>query len=73
MNLVIGAMMVQPCTPSFFDARDAILLTDINYYGGIHFCEIWMAFAKRGLGVDANRETYENGYSVGNFCKTSKL
>jgi extracellular elastinolytic metalloproteinase len=52
MNLIIGAMMVQPCNPTFFQARDAILLlTDLNYYGGKHTCEIILGFAKRGLGT----------------------
>lgn len=61
--------MVQPCNPTFFQARDAILLTDLNYYGGKHICEIILGFAKRGLGINADPNLYENGYEIGQFCK----
>jgi hypothetical protein len=72
LNLVLGAMMLQPCNPTFFAARDAIVQADLNYYGGAHLCDIWTGFAKRGFGVDASSSTYENRYSVGDFCKKSR-
>lgn len=34
-------------------ARDAILDADTALTGGANACEIWTAFAKRGLGEDA--------------------
>lgn len=34
-------------------ARDAILDADIALTGGDNQCEIWDAFAKRGLGANA--------------------
>ncbi|KAG1744942.1 Fungalysin metallopeptidase-domain-containing protein [Suillus paluster] len=53
VQLVLNGMKLQPCSPSFFDARDAIVQADQVLTGGENFCEIWGGFAKRGLGVDA--------------------
>jgi hypothetical protein len=49
-------MKLQPCRPSFFNARDAILQADQVLTGGENFCDIWQAFATRGLGIDAKVE-----------------
>jgi extracellular elastinolytic metalloproteinase len=57
MLLVIEAMKLQPCSPGFTDARDAILLADEVLYGGENQCLIWKAFAKRGLGYSAIQGT----------------
>lgn len=43
----------QPCNPNFVQARDAILDADTALTGGENQCEIWTAFAKRGLGAGA--------------------
>ena len=72
MNLVIGGMMLQPCNPSFFAARDAVVQADINYYGGAHLCQIWTGFAKRGLGVNADPVNFANDYSEGDYCKKGR-
>lgn len=53
LQLVINGMKMQPCDPSFFDARDAIIDADKVLTGGENFCDIWQGFAGRGLGVDA--------------------
>lgn len=53
-RLVINGMKLQPCQPSFFDARDAIILADEQLTGGENFCTIWKAFSSRGLGTDAS-------------------
>jgi len=50
---VVDGMKLQPCRPSFLDARDAILLADEVNYDGQHVCEWWQAFAKRGMGEGA--------------------
>jgi PKD repeat protein len=55
LKLVIEGMKLQPCNPGFIDGRDAILLADDNLYGGIHKCIIWEAFAKRGMGYNADQ------------------
>ncbi|ODO08638.1 extracellular elastinolytic metalloproteinase [Cryptococcus wingfieldii CBS 7118] len=53
-QLIIDGMKLQPCRPSFFDARDAIIQADQILTGGENACIIWKAFAERGLGVDAS-------------------
>ncbi|KDN38531.1 hypothetical protein RSAG8_09420, partial [Rhizoctonia solani AG-8 WAC10335] len=53
-QLVILAMKLQPCRPSFFDARNAIIEADRMLTGGENFCELWMGFSLSGLGIDAS-------------------
>ena len=50
LQLVTDAMKLQPCRPSFFDARDAIVQADRILTGGDNACLIWDGFARRGLG-----------------------
>ena len=54
-QLVIDAMKMQPCHPGFLDARDAILAADKADFGGANACLIWSAFAKRGMGSNADQ------------------
>ncbi len=64
LDLVINALKLQPCSPGFVDGRDAILLADEILYGGQYKCAIWRAFARRGLGTEAdqgNSDDYEDG------------
>ncbi|KAJ2736854.1 hypothetical protein H4R23_001930 [Coemansia sp. Cherry 401B] len=53
LQLLIDGMKLQPCMPSFIDARDAILLADRQLTGGENQCLLWAGFAKRGLGPGA--------------------
>jgi extracellular elastinolytic metalloproteinase len=53
LKLVLEGMKLQPCSPGFIDARNAILTADKNLYNGRHQCAIWTAFAKRGMGYSA--------------------
>ncbi|GAA6061038.1 hypothetical protein JCM10212_004612 [Sporobolomyces blumeae] len=53
VQLVVDAMKLQPCRPSFQNARDAIITADKVLTGGENRCTIWKSFAKRGLGPDA--------------------
>ncbi len=55
LALVTEALKLQPCSPGFVDGRDAILAADQALYGGAHVCEIWEAFARRGLGYSADQ------------------
>jgi len=61
IQLVIDGMKLQPCNPTFVEARDAILLADQVNNGGVNQCAIWRGFAKRGLGVSA----VDGGANVG--------
>lgn len=54
MQLVMDALKLQACNPTFIDGRDAILAADEATTGGVDKCMIWKAFAKRGLGVNAS-------------------
>ncbi|TAE47330.1 MAG: T9SS C-terminal target domain-containing protein, partial [Bacteroidetes bacterium] len=55
MQLVMEGMRLQPCNPGFINGRDAILDADTALFGGVHSCQIWSAFAKRGLGLSASQ------------------
>lgn len=54
MRLVLDAIKLQPCSPTFVEARDAIIATDQATTGGQDYCMIWQVFARRGLGVNAD-------------------
>lgn len=53
LHLFIDALSLQPCNPTFVQARDAWLQADVNRYGGANKCLIWRTFASRGLGLNA--------------------
>ncbi|KAI9591845.1 Fungalysin metallopeptidase-domain-containing protein, partial [Syncephalis fuscata] len=50
LQIVVDALKLQPCNPTFLQARDAIIQAEQQLTGGKHACEIWRGFAKRGLG-----------------------
>ncbi|SNX87772.1 related to extracellular elastinolytic metalloproteinase precursor [Melanopsichium pennsylvanicum] len=80
VQIILDGMKLQPCRPSFFDARDAIVQADKHLTGGQNKCILWKAFAKRGLGTDASvigRTPWgggkrSDGYAVPNECKSSQ-
>ncbi|KAM5351202.1 hypothetical protein ACJ41O_003925 [Fusarium nematophilum] len=53
MKLVIDGLALQPCSPNMVQARDAIIDADRALTNGDNLCELWTAFAKRGLGTGA--------------------
>lgn len=55
LKLVQEGMRLQPCSPGFVQARDAILRADTLFYGAQYSCAIWKAFARRGLGRNASQ------------------
>jgi extracellular elastinolytic metalloproteinase len=77
VQLVLNGMKLQPCRPSFFDARDAIIAADKALTGGENFCTLWEGFASRGLGPDARVDgrtpwgggVRTNGYTVPSKCQ----
>ncbi len=54
MRLVLDAIKLDGCSPSFITARDALLAADLATTGGADYCMIWKTFARRGLGVNAS-------------------
>lgn len=55
LKLIVEAMKTTPCQPGFVNGRDAILLADQTLFGGANQCAIWGAFARRGLGENADQ------------------
>ncbi len=53
IRLVLEGMKLQPCSPGYIDARNAILTADTVLYNHAHTCRIWEAFARRGMGYSA--------------------
>lgn len=54
MKIVLDGIKLQPCNPTFVEARNAIIAADQALTGGADFCMIWEVFASRGLGVNAS-------------------
>jgi hypothetical protein len=54
MRIVLDGIKLQPCSPTFVDARNAIIAADQAITGGKDFCMIWEVFAARGLGLNAS-------------------
>ncbi|MFN8267217.1 MAG: M36 family metallopeptidase [Chitinophagales bacterium] len=55
IKLVVEGLKQQPCNPGFLDSRNAILKADSILYGYADKCEIWSAFARRGMGYSAKQ------------------
>ncbi len=55
LKLVIEGMRLQPCSPGYIDARNAILKADTLFFGAKYSCAIWKAFARRGMGKFASQ------------------
>ncbi len=77
MRLVIEGMKLQPNSPTFVQMRNAILKADTLLYGGRNICELWRAFAKRGLGLSAVSGTNAvndevEGYNVPLACNPNQ-
>nr|KAJ3418712.1 Fungalysin/Thermolysin Extracellular metalloproteinase 5 [Polyrhizophydium stewartii] len=63
LQFLVDAMKLQPCNPTFVQARDAIIKADKLANRGANRCEIIRGFAKRGLGINV----VDNGAFVNNF------
>ncbi|KAJ3368143.1 Fungalysin/Thermolysin Extracellular metalloproteinase 5 [Allomyces arbusculus] len=68
LKLVFDGNKLQPCNPSFVEARDAIIQADVNLTGGANKCAIWKGFAKRGLGTGAKSGVYTDSFTVPTGC-----
>ncbi len=67
MQLVLDGLKLQPCNPTFPEARDAIIAADEADYNGDHICLIWKTFARRGLGFSATAGGNE-AFDEPTFC-----
>jgi hypothetical protein len=52
-RLVMDALKLQPASPTFMQARDAIIAADRALTGGANYDLIWAAMARRGFGRHA--------------------
>ncbi len=55
IKLVVEGLKQQQCNPGFLNSRNGILKADSILYGYANKCEIWAAFARRGMGASANQ------------------
>lgn len=65
MKIVVEALKMTPCQPSFIDMRDAVLAANDAIYGGEGNDILWTAFARRGLGYSAapnGEAAFDNPY-----------
>ncbi|KAJ3098292.1 Fungalysin/Thermolysin Extracellular metalloproteinase 5 [Phlyctochytrium planicorne] len=68
MQNLVNGLKLQPCNPTFVDARDAFIQADKLTNNGAFNCAIWRAFAKRGLGYSASSYSYWNAYDLPSSC-----
>ncbi|KXN84348.1 Extracellular metalloproteinase NpI [Leucoagaricus sp. SymC.cos] len=67
LHLLIDALALQPCNPTFLNARDAWIQADTNRYKGMNKCLLWNVFASRGMGVNAT-SSYVDDHTVPGNC-----
>jgi extracellular elastinolytic metalloproteinase len=53
IQLVFDAMLLMPTNPTMLQARDAALAADLMRFGGANQRELWLGYARQGMGVDA--------------------
>ena len=70
LQLMINGMKLQPCRPTFIQARDAFLQAEVALTHRKYACDLWRGFAKRGLGYDATRvdNVAMDGFELPNEC-----
>ncbi|KAJ3268063.1 hypothetical protein HDV01_003504 [Terramyces sp. JEL0728] len=59
LNIVVNGMKIQPCNPTYLQARNSIISAASYMYSGLYDCDVWKGFAKRGMGYMA---TDTNGF-----------
>ena len=54
IQTMFDGFLIQPSQTTMLDSRDAILASDKARYGGANLSTMWAAYAKRGMGVNAD-------------------
>ena len=68
MRLVLDGLKLQPCSPSFITARNALIAADQATTGGQDYCMITEVFRRRGMGLNASSgSTSDSGDQTENF------
>jgi hypothetical protein len=53
IQLVFDAMLLAPVNPSMLQERDMMLQADLMRFGGANQKELWLGFARSGMGIGA--------------------
>jgi extracellular elastinolytic metalloproteinase len=53
IQIVFDSMLLMPTNPSMLQARDAQLAADLMRFGGANQTELWLGFARQGMGRNA--------------------
>jgi extracellular elastinolytic metalloproteinase len=61
MQLVFDGFLLMPVNPTMLQARDAVLSADLMRFGGANQKELWLGYARSGMGVGAS-VTSENDF-----------
>lgn len=72
IQLLLDAFLLMPTNPSMLDARNAVLSADTMRFGGANQSELWLAFARRGMGANAST-TNTTGRTAGVESDTNPL
>lgn len=67
LHLLIDALALQPCNPTFLNARAAWIQADANRYKSANKCLLWNVFASRGMGVNATSD-YVDSFTIPSDC-----
>jgi len=70
LRILVDSFKLGPCNPTFVDTRDAMILADELTYSGTYHCDLWRAFARRGLGTGAidTNNAVQDSFSVPIAC-----
>src|SRR3712207_8892358 len=70
IQIVFDAYLLMPVAPSFLDARNAYLAADVLRFGGANQDLLWLGFARRGFGQNANVTNQNDERRVGKECRS---
>ena len=54
MQLVFDALLLMPTNPTMLQARDALLAADLMRFGAANQKELWLGYARGGMGVGSS-------------------
>jgi extracellular elastinolytic metalloproteinase len=67
MQLVFDSMLLMPVAPTMINARDAVLSADLMRFGGANQKELWLGYARGGMGANASAVSPNDGDPVPDF------
>ena len=70
VQLMFDAFLLQQGATSMLDARDAMLAADQMRFGGENQKELWLAFARNGMGADATTTSADDHEPVAGYEAT---